>query len=138
MDLYRIDSGGGAPFFEGTQADARRAVKDEGGAWAAVESPDRKEARIAWLNELCAEAFRMGARSMARLAAPSPEDAVMDPKPGPVPPAMQPRSAVSEVARIEDPDVDRICDHIGQSSGYALARYASCVAVRFNALAAKH
>lgn len=139
MNIYRIDVAGRAPIFRGRQSEAKQLAKALGGTWdaVAVVMPDRMDARLDWLNVVLSAAYNAGLADAAGVTAKAAEPAYSRPDWGPVPPAMDPKSVTSMLARVDSPDVDRICDTIGESSGPALARFASCVAVRFNALARK-
>ena len=123
MRAYRTAAGA----LVATQEEAREA----GRGWQREDIPDADKASLlAFIN---AERERKAERT-ERLPAPPLQRAAPAPA-EPVPPAMRQGGAIAILSRIDDgPEVDRLCEVIGAASGYALARFASCVAVRFQRL----
>lgn len=111
--------------------------------WEKVEIPTDKKGLLAWANDKEAEV-----RSYKRLfemkpSEPCPESqATSTPSEPETAPQRAPApdfSAKAVLSRMDNPgtDVDTICETIGKAKGYALQRYAGCVAVAFQALESK-
>lgn len=134
MQLTRITRPDGTRFWVGTQTVGKKEAKACGGTWEVIDIPiTPKEDLLAFVNDMQEQIMPVPVAAPAP-AAPPPTEAEPPAfsEDEQTIPALRERGSIAMLARMDEGKaVDEIVEIIGRSKKYALARFASAVAIAF-------